>query len=64
MADKLANGPQYALQLTKRSLNLWMNQAAPAFDASIDFEMLGFLGPEAKEGVAPSLAPVAPSSVD
>jgi len=52
VADKLANGPQYALQLTKRSLNLWMSQAAPAFDASVGFEMLGFLGPEAKEGVA------------
>ena len=52
VANKLATGPQAALQLTKRSLNLWMSQAAPAFDASLGFEMLGFLGPDAKEGVA------------
>jgi len=52
VADKLANGPQQALQLTKRSLNLWMQQAAPAFDASLAFEMMGFLGPEGAEGVA------------
>ena len=51
VANKLARGPQYALQLTKRSLNLWMSQSAPAFDASLGFEMLGFLGPEAREGV-------------
>lgn len=52
VAGKLARGPQYAQHLTKRSLNLWMSQAAPAFDASLAFEMLGFLGPESKEGVA------------
>ena len=52
LADKLATGPQQALQLTKRSLNLWMQQAAPAFDASLAFEMIGFLGPEAAEGVS------------
>lgn len=52
VADKLANGPQQALQLTKRSLNLWMHQAAPTFDASLAFEMMGFLGPEGAEGVA------------
>jgi enoyl-CoA hydratase len=52
LADKLATGPQQALQLTKRSLNLWMQQAAPAFDASLAFEMMGFLGPEAAEGVS------------
>lgn len=52
VADKLANGPQNALQLTKRALNLWMTQAAPAFDASLAFEMLGFLDPEGAEGVS------------
>jgi len=50
VATKLATGPQHALQLTKRALNLWMDQAAPAFDASLAFEMLGFLGPEGAEG--------------
>ena len=52
LAERLATGPQAALRLTKRSLNLWMDQAAPTFDASLAFEMLGFLGPEAAEGMA------------
>ena len=52
VATKLATGPQRALQLTKRSLNLWMQQASPIFDASLAFEMLGFLGPESVEGIA------------
>jgi len=52
LADRLATGPQQALRLTKRALNLWMHQAAPTFDASLAFEMLGFLGPEGAEGVA------------
>ena len=52
VATKLATGPQRALQLTKRSLNLWMQQASPIFDASLAFEMLGFLGPESAEGIA------------
>ena len=45
VADKLATGSQTATRLTKRALNLWMNQAAPAFDASIAFEILGFPRP-------------------
>lgn len=51
VADKLATGSQQAIRLTKRSLNLWMNQQAPAFDASLAFEMLGFLSADAREGV-------------
>lgn len=54
LANKLAIGPQQALRLTKRSLNLWMQQAAPVFDASLAFEMLTFLGADAAEGVASS----------
>ncbi len=52
IATKLATGPQRALRLTKRSLNLLMQQASPIFDSSLAFEMLGFLGDEAAEGVA------------
>jgi enoyl-CoA hydratase len=52
VADKLANGPQDATQWTKRALNLWVTQAAPSFDASLAFEMLNFMGPDAAEGVA------------
>ncbi len=52
VATKIATGPQDAARFTKRSLNLWMTQAAPAFDASLAMEMLSFLGPDAAEGVA------------
>lgn len=52
VADKLATGSQPATRLTKRALNLWMTQSAPAFDASLAFEMLNFLGSDAQEGVA------------
>lgn len=51
VATKIATGPQDAARFTKRSLNLWMTQAAPAFDASLAMEMLNFLGPDAAEGV-------------
>ncbi|MFT7598254.1 MAG: enoyl-CoA hydratase [Acidimicrobiales bacterium] len=50
VANKIATGPQDAARWTKRSLNLWLQQAAPAFDASLAFEMLSFLGPDAAEG--------------
>lgn len=52
VANKIATGPRDATRWTKRSLNLWVKQAAPAFDASAAMEMLGFLGPEAAEGIA------------
>lgn len=52
VAEGLATGSQSAIRLTKRSLNLWMEQARPIFDASLGFEMLGFMGPDAAEGVA------------
>ncbi len=52
VADKLGKGSQPAIRYTKRSLNNWMRLAQPAFDASLALEMLCFLGPDAKEGVA------------
>ena len=52
MARKLAAGAQTALRWTKYSLNNWLRMAGPAFDASLALELLGFTGPEAKEGVA------------
>jgi len=51
VATKLATGAQDAQRLTKRALNLWLQQSAPAFDASLAFEMLNFFGPDAKEGI-------------
>jgi enoyl-CoA hydratase len=52
VARKLAAGAQTALRFTKHSLNNWLRVAGPAFDASLAYEILGFTGPEAKEGIA------------
>ena len=52
VARKVAAGPRDATSWTKRALNLWVTQAAPAFDASLAFEMLNFMGHDAREGVA------------
>src|SRR3954452_4649791 len=52
VARKLAAGPQSALRWTKYTLNNWLRMAGPAFDASLGLEMLGFTGPEVKEGLA------------
>ena len=52
VARKLAAGAQTALRWTKYSLNNWLRLAGPSFDASLALEMVGFSGPEAKEGVA------------
>jgi len=52
VARKLSSGAQTALRWTKYSLNNWLRMAGPAFDASLALEVLGFTGPEAKEGVA------------
>ena len=52
IAGRLASGSRTAVQWTKRVLNQWMRSASPAFGESLALEMLGFLGPDAKEGVA------------
>src|SRR5437764_1793488 len=52
IATRLANGPQSAIRWTKYSLNNWLRQAGPAFDASLALEFLGFAGPDVKEGIA------------
>ncbi|MEX2279171.1 MAG: enoyl-CoA hydratase/isomerase family protein [Acidimicrobiia bacterium] len=51
IAVKLAEGSRTAIQWTKRSLNHWLRSAYPAFDASLALEFLGWLGPDAVEGV-------------
>src|SRR3972149_386990 len=48
----VAAGAQTALRWTKWSLNNWLRLAGPSFDASLALEMLGFTGPDAREGVA------------
>jgi enoyl-CoA hydratase len=52
IAGRLAQGSRTAVQWTKRALNQWMVTSSPAFGESLALEMLGFLGPDAKEGVA------------
>ncbi|MGC4250255.1 MAG: enoyl-CoA hydratase/isomerase family protein [Sphingobium sp.] len=51
VATRLADGAATAIRFTKHALNNWMRTAGPAFDASLALEMLGFGGPEAKEGL-------------
>ncbi|MGH8959437.1 MAG: enoyl-CoA hydratase/isomerase family protein [Acidimicrobiia bacterium] len=52
IAERLAKGPAEALSWTKHTLNHWLRSAYPAFDASIAYEFLGFLGPDPREGLA------------
>ena len=52
VAERLAAGSATAVQWTKRVMNQWLRQAMPAFGESVALEMLGFLGPDVREGVA------------
>ncbi len=52
VAGRLARGSQSALRWTKYSLNNWLRMAGPTFDTSLALEMLGFSGPDVREGVA------------
>ncbi len=52
IASELADGAQQAIRWTKRTLNHAYRMFEPAFDASVAYEFLGFMGPDAAEGVA------------
>lgn len=52
VAVRLAGGAQSAIRWTKYSLNNWLRQAGPIFDASLALEYIGFGGPEVAEGLA------------
>jgi enoyl-CoA hydratase len=52
VAARLASGSAEALSWTKHTLNHWLRAAYPAFDASVAYEFLGFLGRDAPEGLA------------
>ena len=52
VAGKLAAGAPHAIRFTKYALNNWLRMAGPIYDTSTALEMLGFGGPEAREGVA------------
>jgi enoyl-CoA hydratase len=51
LAERLAQGAQSAIRLTKLALNNWLRSAGPAFDASLAAEFLGFSGPDVQEGL-------------
>ncbi|HLN42798.1 MAG TPA: enoyl-CoA hydratase/isomerase family protein [Acidimicrobiales bacterium] len=52
VAQRLAAGSATAVQWTRRVMNHWLSQALPTFGESVALEMLGFLGPDAREGLA------------
>ena len=52
IARRLADGPQPALRFTKRALNHWLKMGGQAaFDYSLAAEMMGFFGPDIREGL-------------
>lgn len=52
VAAKIAHGPRQAARWTKRTLNHWLRIAMPAFDASVAYEMLTFMGEDMPEGAS------------
>ena len=52
IARELASGARSAIRMTKYALNNWLRAAGPLFDTSTALEMLGFTGPEVREGLA------------
>lgn len=55
VARKLAAAAPTAVRFTKLALNNWYRLAGPIFDNSLALEMLGFRGPEVREGLASHL---------
>jgi len=51
IATRLAHLAPAATRWTKYTLNHWLRQAGPIFDASLALEFIGFAGPEGKEGI-------------
>jgi enoyl-CoA hydratase len=51
IATNLAMGAAAAIRWTKYSLNSWIRNAGPIFDASVAYEFMGFSGPEGLEGM-------------
>ncbi|MGQ0696831.1 MAG: enoyl-CoA hydratase/isomerase family protein [Panacagrimonas sp.] len=51
VATRIAAGAPSAMRWTKHALNGWLQSAWPAFEASLAFGILGFSGPEVREGL-------------
>jgi enoyl-CoA hydratase len=64
IATQLAAGAQSAIRWTKQALNNWYRSQSAILDASLAYEMFGFGGPEAREGLASHVAKRPPSFVD
>lgn len=60
VATTLATGAQAAIRWTKYSLNSWIKNAGPIFDASVAYEFMGFSGVEGLEGMKAFLEKRAP----
>jgi enoyl-CoA hydratase len=52
VATQLSGGAQAAIRFTKQTLNHWYRQQSAILDASLAYEMIGFAGPDAREGLA------------
>jgi enoyl-CoA hydratase len=61
IAVQLAAGAQGAIRFTKQTLNHWYRANAGIFDASLAYEMVGFGGPDAREGLASHVDKRAPT---
>ncbi len=51
IASRLATSAPAAIRWTKHTMNHWLRQAAPIFDASLALEFIGMAGPEGVEGI-------------
>jgi enoyl-CoA hydratase len=60
VAIRLAEGAPSAIRWTKYALNNWLRSAGPIFDTSLALEILGFSGPEVREGLDAHLEKRAP----
>jgi enoyl-CoA hydratase len=52
VAVQLSEGAQSAIRWTKQALNGWYRSQTAILDASLAYEMVGFGGPDAAEGLA------------
>jgi enoyl-CoA hydratase len=52
ITQKLTQGSPTAIRFSKYALNNWLRMMGPNFDTSLALEFLGFMGPDAREGLA------------
>jgi len=52
IAQRLTQGSPTAIRFSKYALNNWLRMMGPNFDTSLALEFMGFMGPDAREGLA------------